>query len=102
MDFNKKFNYEDINMFLPDNFTIGTNEYYQKKFPNLPEEECMKLEILSRVEYDEKAKDEAIVKLINEQLSFNEKLENELFERGKPDKKNDLKPVDFKDSNIEL
>jgi hypothetical protein len=102
MDFNKKFNYEDINMFLPDNFTIGTTEYYHNRFPTLPEEECMKLEILSRVEYDEKAKEEALENLIKEQLSFNEKIENELYERGKPEKKNELEPVDIKDSNIEL
>ena len=36
MDFKaqKKFDYTDINNFLPDNFMTGTAEYYQNKFGN--------------------------------------------------------------------
>ena len=29
MDFKKKFDYDDINNFLPDNLTIGKSEFYQ-------------------------------------------------------------------------
>lgn len=38
MDFKKKFDYNDINNFLPDNYYIGTADYYKQKF-NLPEYE---------------------------------------------------------------
>lgn len=104
MDFKKKFNYDDINIFLPDNITMGTTEFYQSKYPTLPEVECMKLEILSRVEYDETEQEKAIKKLVEEQLLYNQQLEQEMFDREQVNK-DDIKTeeiIDFKDSLIEL
>ena len=41
MDFKKKFDYNDINNFLPDNKTIGTSDYYRNKFRDgLPDYMC--------------------------------------------------------------
>ena len=54
MDFKKRFDYNDINNFLPDNLTIGNVDYYLNKFDDkLDEEDCEKLAVLSRVEYKE-------------------------------------------------
>ena len=41
MDFKKKFDYNDINNFLPDNQTVGTSDFYRDKFK-------LKLELLNR------------------------------------------------------
>ena len=63
MDFKKRFDYNDINNFLPDNLTIGNVDYYLNKFDNkLDEEDCEKLAVLSRVEY----KDEDVKEIISE------------------------------------
>ena len=40
MDFNKKFDYDDINNYLPDNKTLATSEYFQNKFVGLPSYIC--------------------------------------------------------------
>ena len=108
MDFKKKFDYNDISIFLPDNYTIGTSGFYQNKYPTLPMDECFKLEVLSRVEYDEKAKEDAIKKLVEEQLLYNQQIEKELTEREEEkteDDNNDdeeYNKLKFKFSNIEL
>ena len=51
MDFNKKFDHNDINNYLPDNKTLATSEYFQNKFVGLPSYICDMLEVKSRVEY---------------------------------------------------
>jgi hypothetical protein len=52
MDFKKKLDHKDINIFLPDNLTIGTTEYYDKKFNGMmPNYVCEYLEVKSREEY---------------------------------------------------
>jgi len=76
MDFKqqKKFDYNDINNFLPDNFTTGTAEYYQNKFGDkFPEHYYKLMEILTRPEYD----DPEEVSRIVEQVRTDAKLENE-------------------------
>jgi hypothetical protein len=107
MDFKKKFDYQDISMFLPDNYTLGTADYYQKRFPTLPEEECQILEVLSRDEYKPEDINLKITEIQNEQLEFNKKLELELMEReqeGKEEPKEETKEeeIAFNFSDIEL
>ena len=61
MNFKKKFDYNDINNFLPDNLTIGKSEYYQKKFNEMmPQYICDILEVNSRSEYDDVNKEDII------------------------------------------
>ena len=80
MDFKKKFDHNDITNFLPDNLTIGTSNYFSKKY-NLPSYMCEMLEIKSRREYNDNEKN-----LLNEirekQREFDLKLLNEFSERS--------------------
>ena len=76
MDFKqqKKFDYNDINNFLPDNFTTGTAEYYQNKFGNkFPEHYYTLMEILTRPEYNDP---DEVIKIV-EQVRTEAKIENE-------------------------
>lgn len=78
----KKFDYNDITNFLPDNFTIGTSDFYKTKFNDkLPDYYCDILEILSRVEYDETETTQRINIIKNEVKEYNQRLMNELNER---------------------
>ena len=44
--FKKKFDYNDINNFLPDNKTVGTVDFFNKKFKNnMPDYICELLAI---------------------------------------------------------
>jgi hypothetical protein len=61
MDFKKKFDYSDINNFLPDNVTLGRSEYFQKMFHDMmPTYVCDILELKTREEYDNINKDKLI------------------------------------------
>ena len=76
MDFKqqKKFDYDDINSFLPDNFTTGTAEYYQNKFGDkFPDHYYTLMEILTRPEYDDP---EEMIRIV-EQVRTDAKLEND-------------------------
>ena len=76
MDFKqqKKFDYNDINNFLPDNFTTGTAEYYQNKFGNkFPEHYYTLMEILTRPEYNDP---DEVIRIV-EQVRTDAKIENE-------------------------
>ena len=76
MDFKqqKKFDYNDINNFLPDNFTTGTAEYYQNKFGDkFPEHYYKLMEILTRPEYDDP---DEVIRIV-EQVRTHAKLEND-------------------------
>lgn len=76
MDFKqqKKFDYTDINNFLPDNLTTGTAEYYQNKFGDkFPDHYYKLMEILTRPEYDDP---EEVIRIV-EQVRTDAKLENE-------------------------
>lgn len=64
MDFKKKFDHNDINNFLPDNITVGTSEYYQKKLgEKMPTYVCDILELKSRPEHDHDGK-EAMIEMV--------------------------------------
>ena len=80
MDFKKKFDHNDITNFLPDNLTIGTSNYFSKKY-NLPSYMCEMLEIKSRREYNDN--EENLLNEIREkQREFDLKLLNELQEHS--------------------
>ena len=82
MDFKKKFNYDDINNFLPDNKTLATSEYFQNKFVGLPSYICDMLEVKSRVEYNEKSEIEFINVIKEKKRLEDEKLMAEYDERA--------------------
>ena len=85
MDFKgqNKFDYNDINNFLPDNFTTGTAEFYQNKFGNkFPDHYYKLMEILARPEYNDPEELTHMVDQIRiEAREENEKLINEWNER---------------------
>lgn len=66
MDFKKRFNHEDISIFLPDNITIGTSEFFQKKIPNLPDQCYEILEVKSKEHYTEEDVKQVIEKVKKE------------------------------------
>jgi cupin superfamily acireductone dioxygenase involved in methionine salvage len=52
--FKKKFDHEDLYNYLPDNYTIGTYQFYKLKFQDkLDDHRCRYLEAISRKEFDE-------------------------------------------------
>ena len=97
MDFKKKFNYDDINNFLPDNKTLATSEYFQNKFVGLPSYICDMLEVKSRVEYNEKSEIEFINFIKENKKKQDEKLMVEFKDRENESitpLKNDLDELD--------
>ena len=82
MDFNKKFDHNDINNYLPDNKTLATSEYFQNKFVGLPSYVCDIMEIKSRVEYNEKSEIEFINFIKEKKKLEDEKLMAEYDERA--------------------
>jgi hypothetical protein len=89
MDFKKRFDYKDINSYLPDNQTIGTMEYYREKTNNkLPEEEYFILETRARVEYSDEDIKNAYVLANQFKLHMHNKLLKELEEREDKDYEN--------------
>ena len=76
MDFKgqKKFNYDDVNSFLPDNFTTGTAEFYQNKFGNkFPDHYYTLMEVLTRPEYNDS---DEVIRIVD-QVRAEAKLEND-------------------------
>ena len=82
MDFNKKFDHNDINNYLPDNKTLATSEYFQNKFVGLPSYVCDILEVKSRVEYNEKSEIEFLNIIKEKKRLEDEKLMAEYDERA--------------------
>ena len=79
----KKFDYNDITNFLPDNFTVGTSDFYEMKFNDkLPDHYCDILELLARVKYDETETTEKINIIKLDIKESNQRLINELTERS--------------------
>ena len=78
--FSKKFDYNDINSFLPSNDSIGTVDFFQNKFKNMPEHVCELLSIETLIENKEE-KEKAIQEILNKKKEFNEKLLKEYEER---------------------
>jgi len=88
MDLKRKFDHLNLNNFLSDNITLGTADYYQNKYPNLPHEECFMLEALSRDEFDDLDIKKRI-KIINRQREeYNRQIDQE-FEDAKNFKDDD-------------
>jgi hypothetical protein len=84
MDFKKRFDYEDINNFLPDNQTIAKTEYFNKKFKGkMPDYICDILEIKSRVEFKEEEENKFIDMIKESVKNTNQKLMEEFEERSK-------------------
>lgn len=99
----KKFDYTDINKFLPDNFTTGTAEYYQNKFGDkFPEHYYKLMEILTRPEYNDP---EEVIRIV-EQVRTDAKSENERIiaewnerQQEKEEDLDDTKEADDKELN---
>ena len=69
MDLKRKFDLNDINNFLPDNYTIGTADYYNNKFRGMmPNYMCEYLELKSREEYNNEVHNEEMLKIIKENM----------------------------------
>ena len=81
MDFKKKHDYEDLSNFIPDNIMIGTEQYFKKRYKNLPEHVLKLLEVKTKDWYNEKD-EEDVMKDIQKQIQdYNNKLLKELAER---------------------
>ena len=77
-----KFDYNDLSNFIPDNFVLGTEQFYKKKFGDkLPDAYYRYLQKSIRPEYDEQDKLNAINDIRKEQVIINNKLMNEYLER---------------------
>jgi len=81
MNFKKKFDYDDINIFLPDNKTIATTDYFKNKYKGMPDYICEMLEVKSRVEYNEKSELEFINMIKEKKRLEDEKLIKEFDDR---------------------
>jgi len=81
MNFKKKFDHEDINIYLPDNKTIGTSEFFKNKYNKLPDYICDMLEVKTRIEFEEKSEHEFINMIKEKKKLENEKLIKEFEER---------------------
>ena len=82
MDFKKKFDYNDINNYLPDNFTLGNALYYENKYNHkLPEGLSQILEAQTRAEYTEEDTTNIIQNVIQQQINYGEQLIREYNER---------------------
>ena len=83
MDFKKKLDYKDINIFLPDNLTIGTTEYFNEKFNGMmPNYVCEYLELKSREENNNEKHNEEMLNIIKEKaIQDNLKIIQEYEER---------------------
>ncbi len=79
-----KFDYNDLNNFLPDNKTVGTSSYYKKKLGyKLPEYMYDMMEINARKEYNHSdvLQAQSDIKILKQ--NYNNQLLNELNERSK-------------------
>ena len=83
--FKKKFDHNDINNFLPCNRTIGTVDFFNKKFKNnMPDYICELLAVETLVE-DEEEKEKQRQEILNKKKEYTNKLLAELEERANND-----------------
>jgi nicotinic acid mononucleotide adenylyltransferase len=83
--FKKKFDHNDINNFLPCNRTIGTVDFFNKKFKNnMPDYICELLAVETLVE-DEEEKQKQKQEILNKKKEYTNKLLAELEERANND-----------------
>ena len=86
--FKKKFDHNDINNFLPCNRTIGTVDFFNKKFKNnMPDYICELLAVETLVE-DEEEKQKQKQEILNKKKEYTNKLLAELEERANENKDN--------------
>lgn len=84
MNFKKKFDYSDINNFLPDNITLGNSEYFDNKFNNkLLDGYSLILEAKSRQEYSEDDVQVVVDDVMKKQQEYIKQLLFEFDERAK-------------------
>jgi hypothetical protein len=84
MDLKKRFDHSDINNFLPDNVTLGTEGYYRNKFKNkLPDELYYGFEVLTRKEYNDTHVEQYKSLVLQYRKDFHIKLMSEFEEREK-------------------
>lgn len=79
--FKKKFDHNDINNFLPDNKTVGTFDFYNKKFNNRMPEHISEICSVKALIDDEEEKQIKIKEILDRKEEYNNKLLNELRER---------------------
>ena len=84
MDLKKRFDHSDINNFLPDNITLGTESYYRNKFNNkLPDELYYGFEVLTRKEYNNTHVEQYKSLVLQFRKDFHSKIMSEFEEREK-------------------
>jgi hypothetical protein len=82
MDLKKRFDYNDINNFLPDNQTLGNSQYFYEKFGGrLPNGMETVLEAKTRVEFSEEDVKVVVENYQNKQKQEYEQLMKEYEER---------------------
>jgi len=89
--------------FLPDNKTIGTEEYYRLKYGDkLPDEVYKLLEIMSREEYNDDDLKLAMKMINTAKLNYQNQLLAELHERSElpDDDRNFLDNIQFQNLKI--
>ena len=75
----KPFDYNDVNIFLPDNFTALNKEYWELKFNSgLPDGYTDLLEAMSRSEFSNTNIEEITEKIKQKVLEFNKQVDLEL------------------------
>lgn len=79
--FKKKFDHNDLYHFLPDNKTVGTFDFYNKKFKNRMPEHISEICSVKALIDDEEEKQIKIKEILDKQEEYNNKLLNELRER---------------------
>jgi hypothetical protein len=90
-NFQKVTNNNSIFRFLPDNQTIGTEEYYRQKLgDNFPDELYKYLEIKSRVEYTDDDLQFAMEVISNAQREYEKQLLAEFEDRANENNDYDL------------
>ena len=91
--FNKKMDHTDMTNYLSSNRTIGTYDYWKKKFGDKFDDEFYYyLEVLSRKEYNESVTNELLNTIKQQLQEEQEKVMKEYFERSsvEPDDYNKL------------
>ena len=81
MDLKKRYDYDDLSNFLPDNVMVCTEQFYRKKYKNLPDYLYKVLEVKAKNWYSEKDEKEAIEEAKQKIKDYNNKLLKELDER---------------------
>ena len=99
--FKKKFDHNDINNFLPCNRTIGTVDFFNKKFKNnMPDYICELLAVETLVE-DEEEKEKQRQEILNKKKEYTNKLLAELEERENRKEELELQIKDLSIDNNE-